>query len=258
MRCGYCDRGDRGDDRCPALFEHFDLTGTIDRGATARAKEDCRAAARGRALRAEAALAAMRPTLSWRKVQEVDEGWQLELEDPTFKARATDPGCQDEIDGQRPLAAVWKWSRPAEESKFWRARLEGPNGQVRDHASRHAAMYWTETKVAEGMAEARGVASCRDATKARAERAEAALVRAANIVRGLTTQGEKLMEEREHFRKKAAEFMRERNKANATIAAMQAEAEKWAATGWRDLVEQDAALAAGCNRAAEAILSAGR
>ena len=47
-------------------------------------------------------------------------------------------------------------------------------------------------------------------------------------------------------------------KAEAALAAMRAEADKWAAIGWRDLAEQDAALAAGCNRAAEAILSAGR
>jgi len=41
------------------------------------------------------------------------------------------------------------------------------------------------------------------------------------------------------------------------VKAMRAEADKWASMGWRDMPEQDAALAAGCNRAAEAILAAG-
>jgi hypothetical protein len=45
-------------------------------------------------------------------------------------------------------------------------------------------------------------------------------------------------------------------RAEAELRAMQAEAEKWAHVGWRDVPEQDAAIAAGCNRAAEAILVA--
>ena len=45
-------------------------------------------------------------------------------------------------------------------------------------------------------------------------------------------------------------------RAEAEVRAMQAEAEQWARVGWRDLPEQDAAIAAGCNRAAEAILAA--
>jgi len=39
------------------------------------------------------------------------------------------------------------------------------------------------------------------------------------------------------------------------VRAMQAEAEQWARVGWRDVQEQDAAIAAGCNRAADAILA---
>jgi hypothetical protein len=46
-------------------------------------------------------------------------------------------------------------------------------------------------------------------------------------------------------------------RAEAQVRAMQAEAEKWARVGWRDVPEQDAAIAAGCNRAADAILAAG-
>ena len=45
-------------------------------------------------------------------------------------------------------------------------------------------------------------------------------------------------------------------KAEAEVRAMQAEAEKWARVGWRNVPERDAAIAAGCNRAAEAILAA--
>ena len=45
-------------------------------------------------------------------------------------------------------------------------------------------------------------------------------------------------------------------RAEAEVRAMQAEAEQWARVGWRDVPEQDAAIAAGCNRAAEAILVA--
>ena len=54
MKCEYCGRGEPGNPACPALFEHFDDygTGTIDKAATARAVEDCRAATRARALRA--------------------------------------------------------------------------------------------------------------------------------------------------------------------------------------------------------------
>ena len=45
-------------------------------------------------------------------------------------------------------------------------------------------------------------------------------------------------------------------KAEAEVRAMQAEAEQWARVGWRNVPEQDAAIATGCNRAAEAILAA--
>jgi len=80
MNCDYCGRGCRGDDRCPALFEHFDDygTGTIDKAATARAVEDCRAAARDRALRAEAKVRAMQAQgekwarVGWRDMPEQD------------------------------------------------------------------------------------------------------------------------------------------------------------------------------------------
>ena len=80
MKCEYCGRGEPGNPVCPALFEHFDAygSGTIDKAATARAVEDCRAAARDRALRAEDEVRAMQAEakqwarVGWRNVPEQD------------------------------------------------------------------------------------------------------------------------------------------------------------------------------------------
>jgi hypothetical protein len=80
MKCEYCGRGEPGNPVCPALFEHFDDygAGTIDKAATVRAVEDCRAAIRARALRAEAELRAMQAEaekwarVGWRNVPEQD------------------------------------------------------------------------------------------------------------------------------------------------------------------------------------------
>lgn len=57
--------------------------------------------------------------LRWRRVQVIDEGWQLELADPSFKAKD-----DDEIDGWRPLACLWKWARSSESRTPWRAVVE--------------------------------------------------------------------------------------------------------------------------------------
>jgi hypothetical protein len=46
-------------------------------------------------------------------------------------------------------------------------------------------------------------------------------------------------------------------KAEAALAAMRAEAEKWASMGWRDRADKDVGRADGGSEAAEAILAAG-
>jgi hypothetical protein len=46
-------------------------------------------------------------------------------------------------------------------------------------------------------------------------------------------------------------------KAEAALAAMRAEAEKWASVGWRDRADKDVGRADGGSEAAEAILAAG-
>jgi len=84
-----------------------------------------------------------RRQLYWRKIQQVDEGWQLELDDPMFKASTIDPECHDEIDGRRPLAHLWVWSYT---DKPWRACIEGVPYSHRDYTTRKRAMDWTEKR----------------------------------------------------------------------------------------------------------------
>ena len=102
---------------------------------------------------------------------------------------------------------------------------------------------------------ARALHDCRAATRDRASRAEAEL----SEWRARTgCQSPDRYVEASGLRTVAqlVERIGQLGRAEAEASAMQAEAEKWARVGWRDLPEQDAAIAAGCNRAAEAILVA--
>lgn len=82
------------------------------------------------------------PDLRWRCVQIIDEGWQLEMADPSFKARDN-----DEVDGFRPVACVWMWEWPSKTDKPWRASLDGPKTN-RDYMTRESAFRWAEKRVA--------------------------------------------------------------------------------------------------------------
>jgi len=58
-------------------------------------------------------------TATWRKTQVIDETWQLEVPDPTYKAR--EPEYHSDINGLRPLAYVWAWSYT--DPKPWRGHV---------------------------------------------------------------------------------------------------------------------------------------
>jgi len=60
-------------------------------------------------------------TPTWRKTQDIDETWQLEVPDPTYKSR--EPEHSSDIDGLRPLAYVWEWADPTQEDQPWRGHV---------------------------------------------------------------------------------------------------------------------------------------
>jgi len=82
------------------------------------------------------------PGLRWRRVQVIDECWQLEMADPSFKAKD-----DDEIDGYRPIAHIWQWEWSSKTNKPWRAPLGFPKTN-RDYTTRESAMRWTEKRIA--------------------------------------------------------------------------------------------------------------
>jgi len=59
--------------------------------------------------------------MRWRRVQLLDESWQLEVRDPTFKA--ADNAAEYPTDGWRPLACVWNWENRLETDRPWRAQI---------------------------------------------------------------------------------------------------------------------------------------
>jgi len=88
------------------------------------------------------------PTLRWRQVQILDEGWQLECTDPPYKARDEKDSGYHALDGFRPVAFLWRAYNKSESATPWRASL-GERGTHRDYATRESAMRWTEKRVAE-------------------------------------------------------------------------------------------------------------
>jgi hypothetical protein len=94
------------------------------------------------------------PGLRWRQVQVVDEGWQLERVDPTFKAASSKE--EYGVDGWRPLACVWMWEWSSKTDKPWRGEVIGPEANFRDYTTRESAFRWTEKRVgAQHLAEER-------------------------------------------------------------------------------------------------------